>query len=217
MIRCKYCKQRAVKNGFQNSIQRYKCISCKKVFKLEYNYKAYNEGTNQNIIDLLKEGVGIRGISRLLKISPTTVISRIKTIANQLKPPMLFQGKSYEVDEMHTYVNDKNFRQYVCLGVRTDTKEVVRIGVGKRSGKYLKTVTDPIVLSSPKVIYTDRWKAYKSILPRKIHKIKKGRTNKIERINLNVRTHLKRLNRRTIAFSKSSEMLLACVKIYFWT
>ncbi|HEX2845848.1 MAG TPA: IS1 family transposase [Chitinophagaceae bacterium] len=40
--------------------------------------------------------------------------------------------------------------------------------------------------------------------------------NHIERNNLNLRTHLKRLSRRTICFSKSITMLEACLKIYFW-
>ncbi|HMW09684.1 MAG TPA: transposase, partial [Bacteroidia bacterium] len=31
-----------------------------------------------------------------------------------------------------------------------------------------------------------------------------------------LRTHLKRLNRRTICFTRSAIMLFACLKIYFW-
>ncbi|MBN9294195.1 MAG: transposase, partial [Flavobacteriia bacterium] len=49
-----------------------------------------------------------------------------------------------------------------------------------------------------------------------IHKIHRRCTNHIERQNLNLRTHLKRLNRKTICYSKSLMMLLAVVKIYFW-
>ncbi|MFY1046718.1 IS1 family transposase [Chryseobacterium sp. GP-SGM7] len=36
-------------------------------------------------------------------------------------------------------------------------------------------------------------------------------------MNLNIRTHLKRLNRRTICFSKSNLILIAILKIYFWS
>jgi hypothetical protein len=42
-------------------------------------------------------------------------------------------------------------------------------------------------------------------------------TNHIERKNLSLRTHLKRLNRRTICFSKSLVILSACLRIYFWS
>ncbi|OYU93847.1 MAG: transposase, partial [Bacteroidetes bacterium B1(2017)] len=41
-------------------------------------------------------------------------------------------------------------------------------------------------------------------------------TNSIERMNLTLRTHLKRLNRRSIAFSRSVVVLSAVLRIYFW-
>ena len=46
------------------------------------------------------------------------------------------------------------------------------------------------------------------------HTISKAETLNIERHNLNFRTHLKRLHRRTICFSKSSEMHAAVIKLY---
>uniref|UniRef100_UPI0038B39A68 IS1 family transposase n=1 Tax=Flavobacterium soli TaxID=344881 RepID=UPI0038B39A68 len=42
-------------------------------------------------------------------------------------------------------------------------------------------------------------------------------TNHIERNNLTLRTHLKRLNRRAICFSKSLIVLVFVLKIYFWS
>ncbi|WP_433991533.1 IS1/IS1595 family N-terminal zinc-binding domain-containing protein [Kordia algicida] len=71
-IQCPNCRSRAVKNGFQSDKQRYKCISCNKKFHLKYTYEAYNKHTNSFIISLLKEGCGIRSISRVLKISKKT-------------------------------------------------------------------------------------------------------------------------------------------------
>ena len=40
-------------------------------------------------------------------------------------------------------------------------------------------------------------------------------TNHIERHNLTIRTHIKRLTRRTICFSRKAIMLYAVLKIYF--
>uniref|UniRef100_UPI0038B502E2 IS1 family transposase n=1 Tax=Tenacibaculum singaporense TaxID=2358479 RepID=UPI0038B502E2 len=42
-------------------------------------------------------------------------------------------------------------------------------------------------------------------------------TNRIERMNLNLRTHIKRLSRKTICFTKNQKYLEAHLKIYFWT
>jgi insertion element IS1 protein InsB len=66
------------------------------------------------------------------------------------------------------------------------------------------------------LLNTDRYSGYRGVVPKKIHTTFKRRNNGIERQNLNLRTHLKRLNRRTICFSKSKEMLEAVMKIYFW-
>jgi insertion element IS1 protein InsB len=107
-IHCKYCGNRCIKNGIEKTgKQRYKCNSCKKSQQSDYRYHAYDQNLNQNIIALTKEGVGIRGTARLLGISPTTLISRIKKIASQIKAPPLVKGKTYEVDELRTFVKKK--------------------------------------------------------------------------------------------------------------
>ena len=49
-----------------------------------------------------------------------------------------------------------------------------------------------------------------------IHKVFKHCTNKIERNNLTLRTHMKRLNRKTICYSIANLMLEACLRIYIW-
>ena len=50
-----------------------------------------------------------------------------------------------------------------------------------------------------------------------LHSVKRFGTNHIERKNLTLRTHLKRLNRGTICFSRSLIVLNAVLKIYFWS
>jgi insertion element IS1 protein InsB len=57
---------------------------------------------------------------------------------------------------------------------------------------------------------------YQALVPGEIHTSNAYNINYIERNNLNLRTHLKRLSRRTICFTRSLLMLTACLKIYFW-
>ena len=54
--------------------------------------------------------------------------------------------------------------------------------------------------------YSDDWGAYTRNLSTSSHYIGKDQTWKIERKNLNFRIHLKRLNRKTICYSKSEEV-----------
>lgn len=77
-------------------------------------------------------------------------------------------------------------------------------------------VISPLILSDAKQIVTDKLNIYKELVPKEIHSTKNRGINHIERQNLNLRTHLKRLNRKTICYSKSFSMLFAVVKIYFW-
>lgn len=85
---------------------------------------------------------------------------------------------------------------------------------------------DTVLLSEAKKIFTYGYDLYNSLIPEEIHRKAKYSINHIERNNLGIRTHLKRLSRKTICFSKSKElpplklrqsgMLEACLKIYFW-
>ena len=97
-----------------------------------------------------------------------------------------------------------------------DNKEVVDFAVGCRTTKTLRLVTDTLILSNARMVYTDKLRQYASLLPIAIHLTTQYGTNHIERKNLSLRTHLKRLGRRTICFSRSFRLLQACLAIYFW-
>ena len=95
-MKCSKCKNAAVKNGKQpNGKQRYYCKNCKSSFQRRYSYVAYYKETNAKIYLLLKESVGITSISRLLHISKTTVINRIKKMAAQIVKPKFNEKHQY--------------------------------------------------------------------------------------------------------------------------
>ena len=208
---------KAVKNGkTKNEKQRYKCKCCGKSFINSYTYKAYQPTIDDWIIALVKESAGIRSIARLLDISPKTVISKIVKISSRIKKPLIPLGAKFEVDELWTYIGKKTKRRYICYSLSRDTKDVLGFSVGTRSKKHLRKVTDSLVLAKAKTIYTDRLKEYGNIIPKSMHKTTKYGTNHIERMNTTLRCHMKRLNRKTIAYSKRLTMLNACLTLYFW-
>ena len=206
-----------MKNGKNRSgIQRYLCKDCNCSFQKDYHYISCTV-SDKSVISLVKESCGIRSIARLLNISPSTVIRRIKKIASRLQRPYsILKGKIYEVDELFTYVRHKNNRICIAYSYEPKTGYVLDISVGRRTKTNLGQVIETLVLSEAKTIYTDGLDIYQKLIPESIHKIHRRGTNHIERQNLTLRTHLKRLNRRTICYSKSITMLLSVVKIYFW-
>jgi len=216
-IICRYCNENCIKHGWFKDKQRYRCCSCKKTFIKSYTYNACKHNTSAWIKNLVKEGSGIRTIARLLKISVTTILKRILRIAKDIRKPLLAIGKLYEVDEMRTFYKSKTRLLWIVYALRQDTKQIADFAVGTRTIKTLKKVIDTVILSDAEKIYTDKLGLYTYIIPANIHQSKKYGINHIERKNLSLRTHMKRLNRRTICYSKSIAVLVACLKIYFWS
>ena len=200
-----------------NGQQRYYCKACRKSQQLTYSNQAYNSDLNIQLVALLKEGNGIRSISRLLSISTNTVMRRILTIGAQIVKPYISMGKEYEMDEMCTFVGNKCSKIWIAYAIRRDTREVVDFKVGKRTNKTLATVLQTLLHAKAKRIFTDKLKNYRYLIQPKIHSTKLRATNYIERENLTIRTHLKRLSRKTICFSRRVAMLEACLAIYFWS
>lgn len=212
---CKFCGGNCVKNGCQkNGKQRIKCKNCNRRQQEEYSYLAYYPGVNDFIVSHIKEAVSIRGIARLLKISTTTLMARILEISKSIAAPHVMVNATYEVDEIKAFVGSKKNHVWVAYALNRDDKSVACFTVGPRTNETLSKVLGK--LSNARRIYTDKLRQYKTLIPAAIHSTINRGTNHIERHNLTIRTHLKRLTRRTICFSRKITMLYAVLKIYFW-
>jgi transposase-like protein len=79
-IGCPRChKTDLVKNGrSSNGTQRYCCKSCKKNFRQDYSYKAWEPGMKDKIDEQILNSSGVRDTARILKINKNTVISHLK-------------------------------------------------------------------------------------------------------------------------------------------
>jgi insertion element IS1 protein InsB len=107
-----------------------------------------------------------------------------------------------EMDEQWSYVGNKANQRWLWYAVDHLTNTVLAYVFGKRKDdvfKQLKTLLAPFNITR---FYTDDWGAYERHLEADKHEIGKCNTQKIERKNLNFRTWIKRLTRKTICFSK---------------
>lgn len=218
IYKCRKCQNGGIKHGKSSSgMQRLFCKKCNTTWQSTYIYNACKMTTNQNIISLLREGCGIRSIARLLKISTTTLSKRIIKIAKGIQFPTLSLKKSYEIDELCAYIGKKKNKMWIACALEKDSKQIVRFSIGKRTNKTLKKVIRDILITKPIKLYTDKLKNYQYLIPSEIHKTFSKGIQNIERMNLNLRTHLKRLGRKTIAYSKSLSQLNAAIKIYLYS
>ncbi|WP_340064460.1 IS1 family transposase [Ascidiimonas aurantiaca] len=217
-MNCKNCgSSNCIKKGKRREKQRYYCKTCSCNFQSGYHYNAYHKNTDTLICSFLKEGCGIRSISRITRISKNTVLSRILKISKQIKPPMFSKsGCKFEVDELWSFVGHKKNVVWITYAIERETKKVIGFYVGGKSKLTIKPLVDTLLSLRPRRIYTDRLNIYPSLIPGRIHKVFQYCTNTIERMNLTLRTHIKRLARKTICFSRNKIYLEAHLRIYFW-
>ena len=107
-----------------------------------------------------------------------------------------------ELDEQWSFVGNKPNQRWLWYAVDHATNTVLAYVFGKRKDTVfqgLKALLAPFNISR---YYTDDWGAYGRHLDPGKHEVGKRSTQKIERKNLNFRTWIKRLARRTICFSK---------------
>ena len=130
-MECKYCGGTCVKDGTQsNGRQRYKCKSCHRKQQALYSYNAYQKGINGEIVALTKEGVGIRSTARILDISPTILLCRIVQIARTISRPPVINQRTYEVDEIKSFVRRKSKHIWIAYAwTENPNKSLVTISV----------------------------------------------------------------------------------------
>ncbi len=216
-MNCIYCNQPCIKKGMRNGIQKLFCKHCKRYQQEKYIIKRVSKEKAIRIVLLNNEGLGISSIARLLSISKSTVIKWMKKIANVMKKPhSVDTNQDYEIDEMVTYIGKKSPANYtyIIYAINKSTGKIIDFFIGRRTKENIKKVVDKLMQLSPHKIFTDGLNIYPTLISSNIHYTRKHCINRIERFNLTLRTHIKRLNRKTICYSKCIEMLKVCVKLY---
>ena len=104
--------------------------------------------------------------------------------------------------------------RWTWLALDRQRKRVTAFVNGKRTDHNCANLLKKLVGARVQRFHTDKWVSYLKLLPEKNHLVGKEGTRNIERHNLNFRTQVKRLQRRTISFSKSAEMHDAVIKLY---
>lgn len=218
MMKCGKClSDNVICKGRRGKTQRIKCKNCGKYGQTQYIYKLYNVKDDFMMKLLNVESVGISSMSRILGYSSQTIIRRILYLRSFVTKPQYYEvNQVYEVDELCTYVgkNDPSHYCWVTYALNRKTGDVIDISIGSRTKESLGKVIKTLKGLSPKKIITDRLNTYPNLVKPTNHDTRQYANNRIERANLTLRTHLKRLSRKTICYSKSIKMLEACILLY---
>lgn len=87
--------------------------------------------------------------------------------------------------------------------------------IGDRSEKTAEKLYQKIKGIGAKIYYTDHWEAYNCVLPEARHKSSKAETYTIEGLNSVIRHFIARFHRRTHCYSKSEEMIVYTLNLFF--
>ncbi|MDE1485752.1 IS1 family transposase [Xenorhabdus bovienii] len=188
---------------------RYRCYSCYKVFQLEYTYQACKPSVKEQIVDIAMNNGGVRNTARILKVATATVMKTFKKLTPRHVTTLPLEGKNIqlicEIDEQWSFVGNKQNQRWLWYAWEPRLKRIVSHVFGDRGRNTLDKL---LALLSPfniRFYCTDNYAAYNN-LPEEKHLPGKTFTQRIERTNLTHRTRIKRLNRKTIGYSKSVEM-----------
>lgn len=204
------------KNGkTANKKQKYLCKDCRKQFIFIYTYQGSSPFIRSLIPKMTLNGSGIRDITGVLSVSANTVLKVIRLASEtvpETRPPS--RAKLVELDEFWSFVGSKSNQRWTWLGITSSTRRIGAFVNGRRTDKNCRKLIQKYQNSQVNEFASDEWQAYPKYVPSEKHHIGKDKTQRIERVNLNFRVHLKRLQRKTIAFSKSEEMHDAVIKMY---
>jgi insertion element IS1 protein InsB len=116
------------------------------------------------------------------------------------------RAEEAEVDEMWSYVGKKREPRWLWHAIDHRSGHVLAYVFGRRKDEVflkLKGLLEPFGITK---YYTDYWGAYTRHLDADAHHPGKRNTQQIERKHLTLRTRIKRLMRKTICFSRSTQL-----------
>ncbi len=119
-----------------------------------------------------------------------------------------------EADEQWSFVQNKKQQRWLWYAIDKVTKKVLAFVFGSRKDEMCLKLMALLSLFNINKYHTDSWQAYYNCIPKEKHIVGKKHTQNIERNNLTLRTNIKRLNRKTICFSKSIFMHDTVIGLY---
>ena len=190
------------------------CNNCNKQFVENPQNKIIDKTTWDLVEKLLLEKIPIAGISRVTGISEPWlqkyINEKYENIDKKVEVTKKIGLLSIQCDEMWSFVQNKNNKQWIWLAIDENTREIVGVYVGKRSREGAQGLWDslPPAYQNNAFSYTDFWSAYEEIFPEERHQSvgkESGKTSYIERFNCTLRQRVSRLVRKTLSFSKKLE------------
>ena len=219
------------KNGHtRTGKQNHQCKACGRQFVASPEDHIISDEQRTLIEHLLRERISLRGICRAVGVSlPWLLHFMVECFAacpNHLhvqRPAgpteVIIQQLEAEADEMWSFVGKRANKQWIWIAMDAQTRQVIAFHVGDRSRDSAKALWAkiPVAYRKQARFHTDRYEAYKGVIPVERHQAitKHARkTNHIERFNNTLRQRLSRLVRETLSFSKKLANHIGAIRYF---
>ena len=227
-LHCPICYSTKIKkNGhIHNGKQNHACNDCGRQFVLNPQNQI-TEAAKEKIDKLLLERLSLRGICRVMSVSLSWLMVYIvkkyeslpeylNVVLNKKMKGVVIQVLESEADEMWSFVGKKESKQWIWVAIDAQTKQVLAFHIGSRGKQSAQKLWNkiPKQYRQKATFYTDNWKAYKSVIPKKRHIISKAKTTHIERFFCTLRQRVSRVVRLTLSFSKKLENHIGAIKYF---
>jgi insertion element IS1 protein InsB len=227
--RCKSPKYK--KNGhIHNGKQNHQCKDCGRQFVDSFAHDLVSDDTRSLVERLLLERLSLRGICRAVGVGLKWLLGFIVTCFEALpdhlhiqpvscNQDVMIQRLEVEADEMASFVQNKENKQWIWLAMDANTRQIIAFHVGDRSRKSFKKLWTmiPKAYRQHATFYTDQYVVYKGVIPAAQHfPIGKlaCKTNHIERFNNTLRQRVSRLVRSALSFSKKLANHIGAIKYF---
>ena len=215
---CPHChSKRVIKNGsIHTGKPKYKCKDCNKQFVENPTPQCVPQEKRDIIDKLLLEKISLRGIARSVGVSLSWLQRYVNEKYRQEEWKVEDTGDPedgvdvfiLEADELWSFVNSKENKQWIWLVMNRKTRQILACIVGNRSEQSAQKLWEqlPELYRNNSIVYTDFLKSYACVIPEDQHQAvgkETGNTAHIERFNNTLRQRLSRLGRKTLSFSKS--------------
>ena len=128
------------------------------------------------------------------------------------------EDRVLELDELWSFVYSKANQCWVWIALCAVTRQVVAFVTGDRSEKTCRRLWRAVPWRYKRATcFTDFWEAYRTVIPSGQHGAvgkESGLTNHVERWNNTLRQRVGRFVRKSLSFSKSWEMHVACLALF---
>jgi insertion element IS1 protein InsB len=219
------------KNGHTHTgKQNHRCKMCGRAFVRSPENFLITEEQRTLIERLLLERISLRGICRAVGVGLRWLLQfmverfqaapdhlHVKLSANS--PTVIVQRLEAELDELWSFVGNKENRQWVWIAMDARTRQVIAFHVGDRSSQSAQALWAkiPAMYQECAVFYTDQYAVYTNIIPSaQHHAISKlaRKTNHVERFNCTLRQRVSRLVRATLSFSKKLANHIGAIRYF---